>query len=184
MTLEYLSSASAQRNEKRMSDDVLKTKRISHPPRVEPPVSSRESLSHNYNDDLGQGNKIIIDQDVISARPSSVELNDKLKTSQVETLDDRAHVQRILSSLDSVYPNFYHNTSPEQRAFVRLATFPPSSQNLKSLYSNPGPTLLVTSVISLLVGILLSQKCGDVSPQFRGVSKSCKQTVDKMLRFV
>ena len=183
MTLEDLSSASAQRNEKRMTDDVFKTKRIAHPPRVQPPLSSRESLSHNYNDSE-ESSEIILDDDVVSARLASVELNTKLTTSQVETLDVKDHVKRIMSSLDSVYHNFYYNTTPEQRAFVRLATCPPRLHSLKSLYSNPGTTLLITSIISLLVGVLVSQKCGNMSPQFRGVSKSCKQTVDKMLRFV
>jgi hypothetical protein len=181
MTLEDLSSASAQRNEKRMTDDVLKTKLISHPPRLQPPLSSRESLSHNYNE---ESNEIILDDDVVSARPSSVELNKRLARSQVETLDDKDHVKRIMSSLESVYHNFHYNTTPEQRAFVRLATCPPHSHSVKSIYSNPGTTVLITSMISLLVGILISQRCGDMSPQFRGVSRSCKQTVDKMLRFV
>jgi hypothetical protein len=183
MTLEDLSSASAQRNEKRMTDDVFKTKRIAHPPRVQPPLSSRESLSHNY-DDYEENNELILDDELVSAKVSSVELDKKLNTSKVETLDDKDHVKLIMSSLDTVYYNFYYNTTPQQRAFVRLATCPPHSHTLKSLYSKPISTLLISSIISLLVGMLISNKSANIYPNFRGVSKSCKDTIDKMLSFV
>lgn len=186
MTLEDLSSATARQNEKRMTEDVSKTARVAHPPRMAPPVSSRHSLAP-ADEDLGPKEANVLENTVgqlVSARVTDAEPSaPKSSALQRSQMTERDHVRQIMSSLEAVYQTFYSQTTPRERALVRLATAPPGRPHLTSLYSNPGLTLLIMTTVSFMVGILLSPKSQAVAPRFRGVSTSCQNAIDRMLRF-
>lgn len=172
--MEDLSSASARRNERRMSDDVHKTTRIAHPPRLDPPVSSRASLSQNVsyedkeNDDM-----------TVSARNASS--SDKKEAPVKEELTPMDHVHRVLVSLEQAYPFFFGATTPQQRAFVRSATSPPGI--LKGVYTNPGITAVLATLVGFLCGLLLAQRSLTTKSPGGNVSDSCRRVVSDILRF-
>jgi len=176
MTLEQLSSKNAQRNERRMAEDVLNSGKIARPPRVQPPLSSRGSFSYETDGEESDT--------VVSARVA--EVDKKTEDGAEEALDERAHVERIMTSMEKVKKVFNDHTSSEDRALVRLATCPSNMGMTKSLYSNPVTTLVLSSLISALAGVLvahfiLPRECFD--PRIsRGVSHSCQRVISNMIR--
>ena len=174
--MEDLSSASANRNTRRMSDDVHKTSRIAHPPRAPLPVSSRVSLSDGNTQDMDYLFAHEKDEQVaVSARPTSVSEEGKPET--VEPID---HVKHVLTSLQRVQTSFHYSTTPQQREFVRACTAPPGLTRV--VYTQPLTSVLIASVVSLVLGTMLSSE-QKASTACKRVSTSCRRAVDDILRF-
>lgn len=185
MTMEELSSESAKRNVIRMTDDVNKSSRIAFPPRVDPPQSSRDSLSNKYKED---GASDHLEDSTVSARAADIKeaaappkINNKLTPP-----DDTEVVRHILHSLHLVQNKFFYMTTPEQRAFVRATTCSPQGVNLRSAYTHPTGTLIATMLMSFVIGFAFAEQTSSTSNSspFRGVTTACKRTVDRMVRFV
>ena len=113
--MEDLSLKNAERNEKRMTADVVNTRRMGHPPRVDPPLSARESLSPRYTEevnesDLYEGTSPV--DDAVSARRSGISPNPQQRAA-IGNEHTREHVARIMSSLGGVSRLcLRHNTRP------------------------------------------------------------------------
>jgi hypothetical protein len=99
----------------------------------------------------------------------------------------------ILTDLQTLKGTFYDNTSSEERAFVRRATYPTDSFR-SDLYANSEQILVVGMTLSFVLGIFLSKildtsKLSKLFTSFRGssspsASSSCGRVVDNMLRYL
>lgn len=179
MSLEDLSSENAQTNEKRMTDEVKKSFKIAHPPRLEPPMSSRESLVQKYSEEDETEPNMAMQEDTHSMRPPVATVSPPLLTD-VDAKTKR--VQLVMKTLHELRGDFYFYTTPKEQSFVRMVTAKPTGIGLKSVYTSPHLTLLLACMTSFLVGVYIkSDKL--LSEQLPLIPESYRQSVNKMLKY-
>jgi hypothetical protein len=175
-----LSSASAARNTARMVDEVHRTSKRGHPPRLDPPDSSRGSMAYSsgvdeqdqYNSStLGATSARVVD---VAPSVSPVDhITDKSARDMIHTLlNDRQFMSRL-----------HTNTTTDERRSLRIALAPQCGGGLRYIHANPQMSVLIATISGMVTMLLISgsQKSTYNSDRFRGVASTYRDTINKIL---
>lgn len=169
---EDLSYASADRNAERMMHQLHNTSRLAHPPRVEPPMSSRETFDRDQSP------------------PSNTERSTTQDHADVPPplKDDASKAKEIVSLVSSMRAvhDAGHYLTPEQRRNLRVMSCSGHNAFQRSLYTDPLSSATSMSILSFLIGYVIASLMRP-SVHYRGVthpSSSCNRAVDRMMSYV
>jgi len=158
MTIEELSSATADRYEKRMIGDVQKTTNFVRPPRMEPPNFSRQNLERDVS-----ARATVPDEDSFITKEDGTT---KAVTTPVN------HLYEFTQAFKAIEPNLVNMISDDDRTRIIRSLYSPDSTITPYLHSHPETCILVASMLAFGIGIMCTSTNQSRDRNYTGDSPS------------